>query len=131
MIKFNRLSLAEARVALAPMVGNPKWDTSDGMAGVDDLIGGGVAYECFDDAGPLGVFVVDQVKYEHGMELEVRVGRQWAACGDLTERVLPEIEARFGHCCKSVAIWTRRPGLVRKLQKAGYGAAAVIMRKEI
>jgi hypothetical protein len=131
MIRFSRLSLAEARAALAPMVGNPKWDTSDGLYGVDDLIGGGVAFDVFDDNGPLGVFVVEQVKHAHGTELEVRVGRQYGAAGDLTERVLPEVEKCFGIGCNSVAIWTRRAGLVHKLEAAGYKQAAVIMRKGI
>lgn len=131
MIFFTRLSLALARAAIAPMVGNQKWDTSDGLYGVDDFIGGGIAFEAHDAGGPLGVFVVEQVQHEHGMELEVRVGRQYGAACDLTERVLPEVERYFGVGCKSVSIWTRRPGLVRKLAAAGYGQAAVIMRKEL
>lgn len=131
MIRFNRLSLNEARAAIAPMVGNRKWDTSDGLCGVDDLIGGGVAFEAHDECGARCVFVVEQVQLEHGMQLEIRVARQYGAATDLTERMLPEVERYFGAGCKSVLIWTRRPGLMRKLQAAGYSQAAVIMKKEI
>lgn len=131
MIRFRRLPLAEARAALAPMVGKPKCDTSDGLSGVDGLIGGGVVFEVRDETGAIGVLVVEQVRHEHGTELEIRAGLQLAKHADLTARVLPEAERVFGVGCKSVAIWTRRPGLVRKLQAEGYGTAAVIMRKEI
>lgn len=131
MIRFVRLGLEQARAALAPMPGNPKWDTSDGLFDVDELIGGGVAYMGLDDAGPLGVLVVEQVRHAHGTELEIRVGWQMSARRDLTADVLPEAERFFGVGCVSVSIWTRRPGLVRKLEAAGYSQAAVIMRKGI
>lgn len=131
MIRFGRLNLEQARAALAPMVGNPKWDTSDGLIGVDGLLGGGVAFEVSDEGGPLAVLVVEQVRHENGTELEIRVARQIAANTDLTTQVLPEVERFFGVGCKSVSVWTRRPGLMRKLAKAGYGQAAVLMRKGI
>lgn len=131
MTHFTRLSLERARAALAPMVGNPKWDTSDGLYGVDELLGGGVAYEVSDEGGPLAVLVVEQVKHDNGTELEIRVARQIAANTDLTTQVLPEVERYFGVGCNSVSVWTRRPGLMRKLAAAGYGQAAVLMRKEI
>ncbi|MGB9107553.1 MAG: hypothetical protein WCC39_02590 [Telluria sp.] len=129
MISFARLGLEQARAALAPMVGNPKWDTSDGLYGVHGFLGGGVAYEVRDDGGPLAVLVVQQVKHENGTELEIRVARQLVANTDLTAHVLPEVEKFFGVGCASVSVWTRRPGLVRKLAAAGYGQAAVMMRK--
>jgi hypothetical protein len=129
MIRFCRLGLEQARAALAPMVGNPKWDTSDGLYGVDGFLGGGVAYEVSDEGGPLALLVVEQVQHEHGIELEIRVARQLAANTDLTTHVLPEVERYFGVGCVSVSVWTRRPGLVRKLAAAGYGQAAVMMRK--
>lgn len=129
MIRFTRLGLDLARAALAPMVGNPKWDTSDGLYGIDGFLGGGVAYEISDEGGPLAVIVVEQVRHQNGTELEIRVARQLAANADLTTKVLPEIERYFGVGCVSVSVWTRRPGLVRKLQAAGYGQAAVMMRK--
>jgi hypothetical protein len=131
MIDFRRLGLDDARAALAPLCGNPKWDTSDGLDGVDSVIGGGVAFMAQDEAGPLGVLVVEQVQKEHGVELEIRAGLQLSARVDLTARVLPAAEHHFGVGCKSVSIWTRRPGLVRKLQSAGYSQAAVMMRKEL
>jgi acyl-coenzyme A thioesterase PaaI-like protein len=131
VIRFVRLGLDQARAALAPMVGNPKWDTSDGLYGVDGFIGGGVAFEVLDAAGPVAVLVVQQVQHENGTELEIRVARQLSARLDLTAEVLPVVESHFGAGCNSVSVWTRRPGLVRKLSAAGYGQAAVMMRKGI
>ncbi|WP_317205561.1 hypothetical protein [Janthinobacterium sp.] len=77
------------------------------------------------------LFVVEQVQHQNGRELVIRVARQLDAAGDLTERVLPEIERVFGLGCTSVVLYTRRPGLVRKLEKQGYAEAAKIMRKKI
>lgn len=129
MIRFARLSLDQARAALMPMVGNPKWDTSDGLYGVDGFLGGGVAFEVSDEGGALALLVVQQVHHQNGTELEIRVARQLAANTDLTTHVLPEVERFFGFGCKSVSVWTRRPGLIRKLSAAGYNQAAVMMRK--
>jgi hypothetical protein len=131
MIRFDRLTYEEAVAACAPMLGEPKWDTSGGLYGVDDLIGGGVAYVAADDAGPLVLLVVQQVQRKNGRELIVRLARQIAGSGDLTERVLPEIERAFGAGCQAVTIHTKRRGLVRKLEAAGYEEAAVTMRKAI
>lgn len=131
MIRFTRQTLAEARAHLAPMMGNPKWDISDGMYSVDELLGRGVAFAAADDDGPLMLIVVEQVQHANGRELVIRVARQLAGNGDLTERILPEIERVFGYGCKAVTIYTRRAGLVRKLQAAGYGETAVLMRKAL
>lgn len=131
MIRFTRLSLAETRAYLAPMLGNPKWDTSDGLYDVDGLVGGGVGFAAADDDGPLMVIVIQQVDHANGRELVIRVARQLAGNGDLTERILPEIERQFGFGCNQVTIYTRRPGLLRKLEAAGYAETAVMMRKAL
>lgn len=128
---FDRLDLDQARMMFRVMVGSQKWDTSDGLYGVDDLIGGGVAFLVTDASGPLVVVVIEQLEHQNGRELVVRVARQLAACGDLTERVLPALEQRFGVGCKFVTVYTRRAGLVRKLENAGYSEAAKIMRKTL
>jgi hypothetical protein len=129
MIEFVRLNLQAARDAVAPVLGNPKIDTTDGLSGPDDVIGGGVAFEVRDAGGPLAVVILCQLQYQQGRVLEIRFARELAAAGDLTERVLPEIERRYAAGYDAVTIYTRRPGLVRKLEAQGYSQAAVIMRK--
>lgn len=128
---FERLGLEQTRLYLRGMIQCEKWDTSNGLYGVDDLIGAGVGYLVSDAGGPLVVVVIEQVQHQHGRELVIRVGRQLSASGDITERVLPELEAYFGAGCAFVTIYTKRAGLVRKLQRAGYDEAAVIMRKKL
>lgn len=130
MIRFDRLGWNEACGYLAPMVGNQKWDWS-GMYGVADIIGGGVAYMASDQGGPLAVIVVEQVDHEHGRELVVRAALQVAPQGDVVGRVLPEIERVFGAGCDALTVYTKRAGLVRKMQAAGYTEAAKIMRKKL
>ncbi len=131
MIRFRRLSWTEAGAMLAPMVGNPKWDWSGGLYGLGDIIGAGVVYLAADDGGPLVVFAVDQVQHQGGRELVIRAALQLAAAGDATERVLPEIERVFGVGCSVVTVYTKRAGLVRKMEQAGYSQAATIMRKNL
>lgn len=131
MIRFRRLSWDEAQTMLAPMVANPKWDWSDGLCGIADLIGGGLVYLAEDDGGPLMVVAIDQVEHEGGRELVIRAALQMSAAGDATERVLPEIERVFGRGCHAVTVYTKRAGLVRKMEQAGYDPAATIMRKKL
>lgn len=131
MIRLKRLTWREACAMLAPMVGNPKWDWSGGLFGVEDIIGDGVVYLAFDNDGPLVVFAVDQVVHAGGRELVIRAALQVASSGDATERVLPEIERVFGVGCDAVSVYTKRAGLVRKMEQAGYSQAATIMRKEL
>lgn len=131
MIQFRRLSWDEACLALAPMVGNHKWDWTNGLYGVEDIIGGGLVYLASDDDGPLVVVAVDQVLHLGGRELVIRAALQLAAAGDATERVLPEVERVFGKDCNAVTVYTKRAGLVRKMEQAGYAPAATIMRKNL
>lgn len=130
-MKFTPIPSDQARQFVAHMVNVDKWDWS-GLCGVDDVIGGGDAYAALDaDGKPTVAFVVDQVQYEHGRELVIRVAHQLVRGRDLVGEVLPEIERVFGVGCNAVVIYTKRAGLVRKLQDAGYGEAAKIMRKAI
>lgn len=131
MIGFARLGLEEARLYLRHMIGNDKWDTSGGLFNFMDLIGQGVAFMASDDGGPLAVIVVEQVQHAYGGELVVRVAWQLDGCGDITERVLPAIEKQFGQGMKYATIYTKRAGLVKKLESAGYTEAAKIMRKKL
>ncbi|PJC99796.1 hypothetical protein GQ37_005675 [Janthinobacterium sp. BJB1] len=130
-MKFAAIPIDHARQIVARMVKVDKWDWS-GLCGVDDVIGGGDAYAALDaDGAPTVAFIVEQVQHEHGRELVVRVAHQLVRGRDLVGEVLPEIERVFGVGCDAVVIYTKRAGLVRKLQGAGYGEAAKIMRKAI
>lgn len=131
-MKFRRITIGEAAAILAPLVASPKTDTSRGVCGVMDWIGGGYAYQFLDATDrPLVVFAFQYVDREHGRVLEVTAARQLVAGAHLTETVLPYIEKAFGRDCVAVSIHTRRPGLVSKLEGAGYEQAATIMHKKL
>lgn len=131
-MKFQPLERAAAVLHLAHMPGNPKWDTTDGMASIAEVIGGGVPFMVTDDDGAaLAVIVLDTERYANGTELVVRVGHQLSNRGNLTEVLIPEIVRLFGAGCVSVMVRTRRAGLVKKLEKAGFKESAKIMRKAI
>lgn len=129
-MRFEPLSQGETRSLLGSMAGNPKWDAL-GLASIESTIGNGHGYMAMDDSGPLVVVVVQVVAHAKGSELVVRVAHQVRAGRDLTSEVLPHIESVFGVGCDLVTIVTKRAGLVRKLERAGYGESAKIMRKKL
>ena len=130
-MEFTRITVEEACQRLAPLVGNPKTDTSDGKAGIADLIGNGAAFMVSHGGEDLVVIALEKVDRNDGKELIVTGALQVKRGGDYTEQILPEIEKRFGYDCTSMLIRTRRSGLIEKLKKQGHRNAATIMRKTI
>lgn len=128
---FAELTNLQAEKVLDGLVGNPKWDTSDGLCGVADLMGGGRAYMAIEGGENLGAFIIQKVTRQNGRELEIRAGWQLSSRGNLSEQIIPEIERRWGYDCDVVTIYTRRPGLVRKLERMGFNQSAVILTKKI
>jgi hypothetical protein len=128
---FRPLQRDEAVIRFGHMAGVEKWDTSAGLCGIEQIIGGGDAFIVCQGDRDLMAIVVQQVQQANGRELVVRVAQQLADDGDLTEQVLPEIERVFGQGCDVVTIYTKRAGLVKKLEKSGYQESAKIMRKKL
>lgn len=108
-----------------------KTDTSDGLCSVDEMIGGGNAYYVSKGGAAVAMVVLRKLHRAYGVELEVRAALALTRAARLTEEVLPEIESQFGADCTHVTVYTRRAGLVRKLEKSGFNEAAKIMRKRI
>jgi len=132
-VNFARVERAAGLAILSRMVGNPKWDWSGGLVGAQDLADAGEMYAVVDDQGaPAAFFVLQKVEYSGGRELVVSAALQVGARHNLVETVLPELERTFADDCTSVVIYTKRGGLVRKLERAGYqDAKATIMRKKL
>ena len=129
-MRFQQIARDVACGLLAPLMAE-KTNTHGAMLGVDDLIGGGQCWLLQDGAQDLAVFVTQKIERENGRELIVRAALQLQGGGSLTEDILPEIERVIGHDCAVMTIYTKRAGLVRKLQKSGYQEAAKIMQKRI
>lgn len=113
------------------LLGSDKTDTSCGLEGPEDVMGAGTAYVAFQDDIPLVLVVLVRNCLANGFELEIRAAVALSGRPDATELVLPVIERAFGYDCQMVSLYTRRAGLVRKLERAGYSEAAKIMRKKI
>ena len=131
MIGFRRIETDQAAALMADMPGNPKWDTTDGLLTIREIIGQGVPFVVSDAGRDVGVIVLEHIDYQGGRELFVRVARQLVQGVDMTERTLPEIEKRFGAGCVAVTLRTRRAGLVAKLENSGFYETAKIMRKKL
>lgn len=125
--------MAEAReLVRRHIVENPKADTGGGLIDADDICGGdGLAFVAFKGGAPLVVVVIGYADYGQGRELEIRGAVSICMRPDATELVLPAVEAAFGAGCVAVSLYTRRAGLVRKLQAAGYVEACKLMRKKL
>lgn len=130
-MKFVAINRDEACRLMAGLV-HPKTDTSGGIAGIGELIGDGQAFLLTGaDGKALAAFAVQIIQRERGRALEVCAAQHLGARGDLTKTILPEIERLFGEGCDVMNIYTRRPGLVRKLEQAGYTEVAKIMQKKL
>lgn len=132
MLAFRPASIDSARARLHPLIGAGKVDTSGGLCNVDEIIGDGRAFDVVRDGVAVALVVLQKVERAHGRELEIRaavaLGQGGAA---VTDDILAGVERAFGHDCDAMTIYTRRGGLVRKLERAGYSEAAKIMRKKI
>lgn len=129
-VNFIAIDPAEAAALIeARLLGQAKTDTSDGLLSAGEVLEGSQAYVAFQRGVPLVLVVLRVAEYGRGRELEIRAAIALSTRRDATETVLPAIEATFGAGCQSVAVHTRRGGLVKKLQAAGYVEAAKILRK--
>lgn len=130
-INFIALDREAAASRLACLVGDPRIDHSGGLCDINDFLGRGEAFIAYQGGEELAVIVLSKIKRANGFELEVRAALQISDRGDLTETVLPAIERAFAGDCAGMTIYTRRAGLVAKLEKAGWNEAAKIMRKAL
>lgn len=130
-MKFHRLTLTDAAAQLRHMVGVGKWDTSGGLATIEQVIGNGAAFMAERNEKPALLFAIEKGELGDGLELRLRVAYQLDTAGDLTETAVPEIIDAFGHDCQSVRIETKRPGLMAKLERLGFSECARVYRKKL
>lgn len=83
-----------------------------------------------DEAGALLCAVLIRIDDDPEGPEGVIVSAAGRADCDLTAECLGAIEARF-QGVDGFRIHTKRPGLVRKLQRQGYGAAELVLRKRV
>ena len=114
----------------AKLAGNPKTDTHDNST-AEEIIGAGLPYMAFQGGIPLALVVLEKINWSGGRELEIRAAVALSGRQDATECILPHIESVFAHDCNSVAVYTRRAGLVKKLARVGYNESAKILRKKL
>lgn len=129
-VNFVAVAPGEAAALLAPLLAMSKVNHAP-LCGVADLVGGGQSYIAYQRGEALAVVCLDKVQWQNGRALEVRAALSLTGRGDVTETILPAIELAFGWDCDEVTIYTMRPGLVRKLEEAGYQSAATILRKKL
>lgn len=116
---------AEVRAAFA---GKAKYDTSGGLMDPVEGVRGGVFCRVFRDGEPVLWYVLVALTHDHTTEAEIALAHGPRGDIDLVAEVLPLIEQQCRHF-DAVTVTTRRKGLIKKLQAAGYGMDAVTLRK--
>jgi hypothetical protein len=108
-----------------------KTDTSGGMVDAVDCLKGANFFRVLDDGRAVAFFVLRMHFRGERRAAEVTLAHGRAGF-DLVEGVLPLIERMCkGVGCANVRIETRRAGLMKKLERAGYEQASVILSKEL
>lgn len=112
---------SKAAIALSE-VGNPEDYASQIKAGAK-------LFKVEQGGAGIGFYLLRIDQTAEGAEgvLVAAVGR---ADFDLTAAIVPVIEKQF-YGCRSIRIHTGRPGLAKKLSKAGYHAAEIVLRKSL
>jgi aconitase A len=128
-MKFREMDKQAARDFLAPLATMTK--VADGFYTIAELIGAATPYAVIDQGRLICVVAIQKISRTNGNELVITAARQVAKDGDLTARILPEIERVFGGDCDVMTIYTHRAGLVRKLEQTGFNDVAKIMRKKL
>lgn len=106
-----------------------KTDTSGGMADAVDCLWNALFFRVWADGEAVAFYALRFRKkgdLVHG-EITLAHGR---AEFDLVRHVLPVIERQCAHCA-ALRIETKRAGLIKKLEAAGYGRASVILEKKL
>lgn len=134
MISIRQEPLTDAhRAEVAEAFDTPraraKTDTSGGMVDGVDVLDGAMFFRVFDDGVPVAFYVLRASRGRAGVAARV-VLAHGRADFDLVANVLPMIERQCAGC-RVLRVETRRPGLVRKLERAGYQQSSVILTKEL
>jgi hypothetical protein len=106
-----------------------KTDTSGGMVHGVDCLANAQFFRVFDDGVPVAFYVLRARQGRAGIDAEITLAHGRAGF-DLVGAVLPLIERQCAGC-HQLRIETRRPGLMKKLERAGYQRASVILTKEL
>ncbi|SAK68259.1 hypothetical protein AWB76_04077 [Caballeronia temeraria] len=108
-----------------------KTDTSAGMVDAVRCLDNAVFCRVFASGVPVAFFALRIEQKGTRREAEVTIAHGRAAF-DLTAEILPMIERAAADLgAHGLTVVTRRGGLVKKLKSAGYGTAAVRLRKEL
>jgi hypothetical protein len=106
-----------------------KTDTSGGMVDGVDCLHNAQFFRVFDDGEPVAFYVLRARQGRAGIDAEITLAHGRAGF-DLVGEVLPLIERQCAGC-HAMRVETRRAGLMKKLKRAGYRQASVILTKEL
>ncbi|MGQ0750604.1 MAG: hypothetical protein ACT4PS_08725 [Betaproteobacteria bacterium] len=106
------------------------FDTGGGLVTIDELAARGVLIEMEEGGEVVCRYLLTVEQHAHGLEAVILAAAGHAPGRDLTRAGIRDIEARISGCA-SIATYTRRPGLVRKLARGGFRVDGFILRKRL
>jgi hypothetical protein len=114
--------------ALAPAL---RYDTEAGLRTLAEICHGAVLFEGSSQGEVIARYALRVDAYSAGTEAFIVAAAGTAIPGiDLTKRGIADAEARLIDC-STLALHTRRLGLVRKLTRLGFALDGFILRKKL
>lgn len=117
----------EAAAAFAAV--HAQFDTSGGLVTLAEWLHNAQVCEVTEDGRAVAWFALRGFRHAHTEEAEL-IAAAGRASVDLTKTVLPYIESQVTPA-DALTIYTRRRGLVRKLERQGYRLDGYVMRKTL
>lgn len=108
-------------------------DTSQGISSLGDLTRNALLCGVRNvETGDLVAAYAVRINRQEGGPVAWVTAAGGSADASLIDAILPEVEKQArADGCVQVAIETRRPGLVKKMKRAGFRPCSVVMRKGI
>lgn len=131
MATLTEIPMDEAMRILAP-IDTPKADTALGIMTLPEKLQGCTVFGVSIDGREVGAAALRITEHSGGDVLWIMGGAGGVPGADMVRDVLPEMERTAAHNgCAQVAITTRRKGLVKKMEQAGYEITGYTLRKRI
>ncbi|WP_354682650.1 hypothetical protein [Cupriavidus necator] len=108
--------------------GHAKSDASGGLLAPAEYLDTCGFFRVWKDGEPVAWYVLMPHKHAHTLEIEIALAHGRADF-DLVAEVLPLIEYQCREA-DAIRVTTCRPGLIKKLKRAGYRSEAVVLRKK-
>lgn len=120
-----------ARIAYAKAF-DARTDTTSGLVDMESCLGRGQLFEVKVEGRIVARYALQFVSCDNGGEVWVTAAAGGLPGVDLVQSLTPHIARQAADAgARAVSVSTKRRGLVKKLQRAGWKLEAYVLRKEL